>query len=217
MSRRGAASGAPALLALLLGGCSLLSIEAPAVDLYVLRAVDAGPAGPRVPWQLIVHRPVAPQPLAGTGIPRRDARGAFGVISGARWGSSGAAQVQGVLLQAFARSGRIVGVGRPASGLRGDFELLLELREFHYEAPARAVRVAISAQLVEASTGRVVAARAFEAGRTVSGAGAAEIVSAFEAAVSGVAGGLVDWTLTSARAGSPPGVPTADGTGPEAP
>ena len=128
-SRRNLIAGSASFLAL--GGCgSLLGPSNPPLQIYRLDpSFPPFPPGPRVSWQLAVARPYASQTLDTERIPL--IRGAaIDYYADAQWTDSVPRLVQSLLVEAFERSGRILAVGRESEGLRADFTLVTDIREF---------------------------------------------------------------------------------------
>ena len=117
------------------------------------------------------------------------------------------ALLRGLIVQGFEESGRIVGVGSGASGLRGDYALAIELRDFQVDhghgAPQATIR--FQARLLDYTSNRVLAAQAFAAQAPVAGSDAASAFAGFQTALNEVIPQVVDWTLNEgsrARASS---------------
>lgn len=193
--------GAP----LWLGGCAVLDPTAP--NLYTL--TPSGPADPTVPradWQLLVESPVA---AAGLDTPRiAVTRGvtAIDYFADVSWADRAPSLVQGLIVQSFENSGRIVAVGRDTVGLRADFVLKTDLRDFQAEFvtpnatfPDR-VRVRIAAKLVSMPRRTIESGETFESIVTVRGRTFQDVVNAFNEALSTVEAGLVQWALVSGNA-----------------
>jgi cholesterol transport system auxiliary component len=192
-----------ALLTLGLGGC--LSLTGQRTELSIYEVTLAAPATPGSPvvWQLVVDEPVADDPIAGARIVLKPASGAFGVLKGARWGNRAPEFLQALLVQGFEDSGRIVGVGRTSSSVRGDYALLAELRDFQAEydaADGDAVAVTLSLKLVHYARNEVLAARVFRARVALDARSVGAIVAGFEQALNTLVPQIVDWTLTSGEA-----------------
>ena len=212
-SRWKKAIGAPiwaALLALGLGGltaCSALNPTAP--SLYTLTPATAtatDPAVPRVNWQLLVEPPVA---SAGIDTPRiavtRSAT-ALDYFAGVSWADRAPAMVQGLIVQSFEDSRRIVSVARESAGLRSDLLLRTELRDFQAEftgsnatVPAQ-VRVRLTAKLIAMPSRTIEASETFDAVVPVRGADFTDVIAAFNTALGQVQGALMDWTLVRGNA-----------------
>jgi cholesterol transport system auxiliary component len=185
---------------LLLSGCALLGggrgATAPSYGIDVRLPAAAGP---RAAWQLVVDEPVAHGTLAGTHVSRHAADGEYGVWSGARWVDRAPVLVQDALIAAFEQDGRVPGVGRPSSSVRGDYALIGTLRRFQSEGDD-AVAVTLSAKLVRYTTNDVLAARVFDASVPVDGNGMAAVVAAFERALGELAPQIVAWTIETGEA-----------------
>lgn len=160
-------------------------------------AADATREGPRVDWQLLVETPQASDALNTSRILAMPAPGVIEVFPGARWRDPAPALVRDLLVQGFEDSGRILGVGGSASGLRGDLALSLELRAFQvdYSGTAPKARVALQARLLDFTSNRVLAARSFDAATPVAGRQAADAFAGIQAALNEVVPEVVDWTL----------------------
>lgn len=189
-----------ALAALLLGGCSsLLNVQRQPFTIYSpqYEAAQATKVGAPVDWQLIVETPLASDTLETPRILVMPTPGVIEVFPGARWSDPTPALLRGLIVQGFEESGRIVGVGSGGSGMRGDYALAIELRDFQIEyhngQPQAAVR--FQARLLDYTTNRVLAAQSFDAQTPAAGKDAASAFVAFEAAINEAIPKLVDWTL----------------------
>lgn len=189
------------LLALALGGCSsLLDVQRQPFTIYApsYRAAAATRDGPHVDWQLIVETPLASDTLETARMLVMPTPGVLEVFPGARWSDPTPALLRSLVVRGFEDSGRIVGVGGGASGLRGDYALAIDLRDFQieYRGGAAAAAIRFQARLLDYTSNRVLASRAFEAQAPAAGASAANAFAAFEAALNQVIPQLVDWTLS---------------------
>lgn len=191
-------------LGLALAGCSLPDIgSGPPPDLYVLSPKSTFPDDlPVVDWQLVVEEPstargidtdriaIAPHPLE------------VKYMAGARWADRAPRMIQQLLIQSFENSQKIVSVGRQSIGLRSDFALKIELREFQAEKTedgGTAVRVRLNLKLVRPALGMIVASQSFESVKPSASERVPDIVQAFDDAVGAVLKRAVAWTL---KAGS---------------
>ena len=109
--------------------------------------------------------------------------------------------VQTLLVESFENTGRIVSVGRQAIGLRSDFNLKTELREFQAEylggARVPEVRVRINAKIIQQPRQMIMVSRSFEQVVAAKGANMSAIITAFDEALGNVLKDLVEWTLRS--------------------
>ncbi|KAA0680217.1 ABC-type transport auxiliary lipoprotein family protein [Azospirillum brasilense] len=197
--------GAAVLAVGLMAGCAALNPTAP--SLYTLTPGTVAESGlPPVSWQLLVEPPAA---SAGIDTPRiavtRSAT-ALDYFAGVSWADRAPNMVQGLIVQSFEDSRRIVSVGRDSAGLRSDFLLKTELRDFQAEFtnPSAAVpdrvRVRLSAKLVAMPNRTIEAGETFDAVVPVRGSDFTDVIAAFNTALGQVEGALVDWTLRRGEA-----------------
>ncbi len=156
---------------------------------------------PKVAWQLVVEMPIAPAGINTNRIALAHSPITLDYFAGATWTDSAPALVQTLLVESFENTGRIVAVGRESVGLRPDYVLKLELREFQaeYAAPQAppTVHIRLIAKLVRMPEREIVAAHMAErlqlaAANTLDG-----VVAAFDEALGPVLKQIVVWTLTS--------------------
>lgn len=188
------------LLALSLSSCALPDIgSGPPPDLYVLSPKSTFPEGlPVVDWQLVVEEPstakgidtdriaIAPHPLE------------VKYLAGSRWADRAPRMIQQLLIQSFENSEKIVSVGRQSIGLRSDFVLKTELREFQAEKTpdgGTQVRVRLNLKLVRQAVGMIVASESFESVKPAASEKVPDIVQSFDDAVGAVFKRAVTWTL----------------------
>jgi cholesterol transport system auxiliary component len=190
------------LSSLLLAGCSSLFVQRTPFTIYSPRYTAETPAGPQVGWQLAVETPLASDTLDTSRMLVMPTPGVLEVFPSARWRDPAPALLRSLIVQGFEASGRIVGVGSAASGLRADYALAIGLHDFQLEmrsgAPHAVVR--FQAQLRDYASNRVLAARAFEAEAPAAGQDAASAFAAFETALNRIVPDLVAWTLREGEA-----------------
>jgi len=188
--------------ALLLGlaACSTLNPTAP--HLYTLTPQASVAAGPKADWQLLVETPAA---AAGIDTPRialARTPTSLDYFADVSWADRAPNMVQGLIVQTFEDSGRIVSVGRDTVGLRSDYVLKSELRDFQaeYATPGAAmpdrVHVRLSAKLVAMPRRTIEAGETFEASAPVRGRSFTDVIAAFDQALGQVTGELVSWSLS---------------------
>lgn len=191
---------AGAVLLLGLAACSALNPTAP--QLYTLTPRASVGPGPKADWQLLVETPAA---AAGIDTPRialARTPTSLDYFADVSWADRAPNMVQGLVVQTFEDSGRIVSVGRDTVGLRSDYVLKSELRDFQaeYTTPGAAipdrVHVRLSAKLVAMPRRTIEAGETFEASVPVRGRSFTDIVAAFDEALGRVTGELVTWSLS---------------------
>jgi cholesterol transport system auxiliary component len=196
------AVAASAMLAL--AGCLSLG-DSTNVTVHSPRlSIPAQDAWPTVSWPLVVVKPLASDALDSTRIAVRPQPGTLQVYKGAIWSDPVPDLLQTQLVRAFEDSGRIVAVGRQASGMRGDFALLLDIRQFEavYADPAQApaATIEVQAKLLANPSSRVLASRTFRVAVPASDAKIPAVMVAFDGAMAQAIGEIVGWTLVTGQA-----------------
>jgi len=154
-----------------------------------------------VKWQLVVEEPLANGGLNTARIALRPNHLEVKYFADARWTERAPKMVQTLLVESFENTGRIVSVGRQVIGLRSDFNLKTELREFQVEEfGGRKVRVRINAKLVTQPRQTIVASQSFESTREIAGKTMAASIRAWDSALGDVLKQVVMWTLDEGRA-----------------
>lgn len=197
---RGGLKGLIPLL-LVLGGCASMipGADRKPPQLYELRPTGSF-AGklPRIRAQLLVETPTASASLRSSRIAIKMQPTKLDYLADSEWTDLATNLVQTLLVESFDNSGRIAGVARQGSGLRTDYLLKSDLREFHAEmyqgAPAR-IRIRLHVRLVRWNDRDIVASRTFEAAELLAGESNEAIVTGFDAAVGGVLKQIVEWSL----------------------
>ena len=187
-------------LTLALSACSLPDFgSGPAPDLYTLSPKSTFAADlPQVDWQLVVEQPSAAKGIDTDRIAIAPTALEVKYFPSARWADRAPKMVQTLLIQSFENAKRIVSVGPQSLGLRSDYVLKTELREFQAEKNAdgtTSVRVRLNLKLVRPSLGQIVASQSFESAKPAASDSVPDIVAAFDDAVGAVLKRSVAWTL----------------------
>ncbi|HEY1385635.1 MAG TPA: ABC-type transport auxiliary lipoprotein family protein [Dongiaceae bacterium] len=183
MSRRHFALAAGAALA----GCGVIPKVNNPVPLYTLSAVTQFDRQlPKVKWQLVIGTPVASADLDTTRIALTRSPGVIEYFANGAWADNAPILLQDKLIESFEASNAIVAVGRDAVGLRPDYVLQSELRDFQAEftggAPTAHLR--LTTKLVRMPDRRIIANFATEEKVPAAGNGLPQIVEAFDRAAS---------------------------------
>ena len=193
-------------LALGMAGCERLlpNLGGPAPNLYTLTPKNTFAAGlPRAQWQLVVEEPVASGGLNVDRIALRATPTELKYFAGARWTERAPRMVQTLLVESFENSGAIVAVGRKAIGLRSDYNLKTDLREFQAEyfdpSGVPTVRVRLNAKLVKLPQRAIVASKTIEASTLAEGKNIRQVIRAFDKALGKVLRHTVEWTLVQPK------------------
>ena len=154
---------------------------------------------PSVDWQLLVETPFASASLNTLRIGLMPDGTRFDYYALANWTDRAPMMVQGLIVESFENSGRIVAVGRETVGLRPDFVLKVDMREFQAEAfrtPGRhEPRVGFSLKLVEMPSRLIVAATSIERAGSAPPDDLSLIIAAWDDALGSALKEIVNWTL----------------------
>ena len=179
--------------------------------LYVLTPKSTFPKSLKpVDWQLLVETPVSPAGLNTARIALQDSPIELRYFQLANWTDFAPKMVQALIIESFENSGKIISVGREQIGLRSDFVLKTELREFQAEydtrlpdgakdlgpnADAPSARVRINIKLVKMPQREIIATQTFERRVRATENTMTEIISAFDTALGRTLKSIVVWTL----------------------
>lgn len=216
--RLAAALPPPVLLPLLLSALlctacgSLLPLSSPEVTLYNLTSPAAfGADLPQVDWQLVVEEPLTRGGLDNNRIAVRPSTTELQYFAGARWTERSPRMVQSLLVESFEDTGKIVAVGQHTIGLRSDYNLKSELREFQAEyfedGKAPKVRVRLHLKLVRQPRQEIIAATTFHQVQVAEGRKMPQVIAAFDTALAEVLRDAVAWALTTPPPSTDPAAP----------
>lgn len=177
--------------------------QGPPPSLYRLSPKSTFAEGlPRVDWQLVLETPLANAGIDTTRIALQRTSMQIEYYARSQWSDRAPLMVQTLMIESFENSNRIVAVGRDVIGLRADFLLKSELREFqvvYYDGPPRA-HVNISARLVTMPRRAIIGAESFEAIVPAKADNIYAIIDAFDEALGKVLRRLVEWVLQTGEA-----------------
>lgn len=153
---------------------------------------------PNVDWQLVVEVPTAPAGLDTNRIAVRETATKISYIKDVTWIDRVPSLVQTLLVESFENSGRIVAVGRESVGLRADYVLKLDVREFQLERGGGKdrVKVRLSAKLVRMPERVIIGTMTAEHEVGIANSSIPTIVGGFDDALGKVLKKVVEWTLT---------------------
>ena len=202
-----------AVLSTLLAACVELPGSGEPSRLYVLTPKSTFPDNlPTVDWQLLVEVPVSAAGLNTARIAARHSPIELNYIGAANWTDFAPRMVQTLLVESFENSGRIIGVGREAIGLRSDYLLKTEVREFQAEFSGSSaqtadasgdppeIRVRINAKLIKMPQRSIIGSQTFEHLVKSDKNSMESIIGAFDNALGKALKEIVVWTLTNGEA-----------------
>ena len=189
---------------LLLAGCSLPGFSPPP-QLFTLTPKNTFVEGlPVVTDQILIETPVAAAGLDTGRIALSRSATTLDYFAEVSWTDRAPAMVQTLMVESFENSSRVVSVGRDTIGLRADYVLKSELREFQAEYAgandqgAPQIHVRINAKLVAMPRRTIEAGKTFEALEPARSAAFQDIIAAYDEALGKVLRRLVEWSLTEA-------------------
>ncbi len=157
---------------------------------------------PRIPQQIVIEEPTAtaavnsdqiavlPTPLQVQYLPR------------ARWVDRAPNLVQELLIESFENSGKVAAVGRSTVGLRADYVVFTDLREFQARvvtdesgAERLEVQVRLNIKIVDALEDHIIASNSFEEIEQPAGDAALELAAAFDEALGDTMRDAVEWSI----------------------
>ena len=188
----------------LVSACSgILPNTGPPPRLFRLSPKSTFPGGMKtVDWQLVIETPLAPAGLDTTRIALHRAPVELEYYARANWTDLAPAMIQTLVVESFENSGKIVAVGRESLGLRADFVLKLELREFQAEYTAEGLanaHVRLTAKIVKMPQRTIIGSESFEAKVSAKADRIEDIVAAFDEALGKSLKDLVVWTLATGQ------------------
>jgi cholesterol transport system auxiliary component len=182
-------------------GLSTLQSATAPTDLYVLSPKTSHDTDlPEIAAQLVVEEPTAAGGVNTDRIAIKPNDYQIQYFPSARWVDRAPLLVQTLLVESFESTGKVSSVGRQAIGLRSDFTLLTELREFQAEAgPTSDAPISIVIQLnmkiVQEPEGLIIASQTFAHSVPAGTNDILSIVAAFDEALGKSMREAIDWTV----------------------
>ncbi|GJD94019.1 ABC-type transport auxiliary lipoprotein family protein [Methylobacterium iners] len=176
------------LLAAALGGCG--GAVPLTFDLGALPATGRGAASARA---IVVAEPVGIQPFEADRIIVREPGGGLSFLGGGQWADRLPRLIQTRIIQSLENSGRLRSVSRPGDKIVSEYQLISEIRAFDIAAGSGEAVVDLSAKLIAEGSGKVVAAKIFQARVPVAKVEAGAAAVALDAALAVVLADVVRW------------------------
>jgi cholesterol transport system auxiliary component len=181
-----------------LAGCALLQAADPQ-DLYTVTPKSTfEPDLPAVYWQLTVEAPAAAANLNTGRIALAMTPTSSDYYAKAAWTDRAPLMVQTRIVDSFENTRKIVAVARESIGIRANYVLQPDLRNFeslYYYGEPPIVRVRIIAKLVRMPDRQIIGVASFERCVRARADKIPKVVEAFDQALGGVIKQLVSWTL----------------------
>ena len=191
-----------AVAACILAGCQAISAidsAAEPTDLYTVSPKTTfDPDLPSVFWQLAVEVPAASASLNTGRIAIAMTPTSSDYYAKAAWTDRAPLMVQTRIVDSFENTRKIVAVARESIGLRANYVLQPDLRNFealYYYGMPPIVRVRIIAKLVRMPDRQIIGVASFERCVRARADKVPKVVEAFDQALGSVIKRLVSWTL----------------------
>lgn len=184
-----------------LSGCGLLELpgSGPAPKLYDLSPKNTFDESlPRVDVQLLVEEPSSARGLDSDRITLRSSPIEIKYFAGVRWADRAPRMVQILMVESFENTGRIVSVGRQSIGLRPDYSIKSDLREFqaeYFQDGTPQIHVRMNVKLVKMPDAKIVASRTFDQVLPASGKDIPAIVQSFDETLGKILRQSVEWSM----------------------
>jgi len=186
---------------ILLGGCDVkLPGEGPPPRLFTLNPKTTFDSDlPDVNWQLIIELPTAPASLDTVRIAVQRTPLELDYYAQAAWTDRVPSMIQTLLISSFENTGKIVSVGRESVGLRADFLLKTDIRNFEveYGTEGPSPRVRIVAKLIKMPERTIIADRTCDYKQPAGGDQLEQIVENYNDVLGRCMRRIVEWTLRS--------------------
>jgi cholesterol transport system auxiliary component len=140
-----------------------------------------------------VQEPLTTSPLDSDRVIVRPTPETVATLKGAQWSDRLPRLVQTRLVQSFENSRLLRSVARPEAKIQADVALTSEIRRFDIDVAAGEAVIEISAKLVAEKSGRIVAARIFQARAAGSANDGAAAASALDQTLAQVLRQIVTW------------------------
>lgn len=198
--------GGSLVLMAALGGCAglgqLQSVATPN-ELFALTPKSTFSTNlPRLDQQIVVEEPTATAAVSTDQIAVQPTALQVQYLPQVRWVDRAPLIVQSLLIESFENSQRVPAVGSSGVGLRADYYVLTDIREFQAKLPENAgpdapleVDVRLNIKLVDAREDRIIGSQSFSRVAPAASDDASVVVAAFDDALGGVMRNAVEWSI----------------------
>ncbi|MFA3918424.1 ABC-type transport auxiliary lipoprotein family protein [Ruegeria hyattellae] len=194
------------LLATALGGCASLSGLSQATkpsNLYALTPKSTFSKNlPRLSQQIVVEEPTATAAVNTDRIAVQPNVFEVQYLPRSRWVDRAPLIIQALMIESYENTGKVAAVGRSAVGLRSDYNVITDLREFQAfqvsdEPGDDSLRVVVrlNIKLVDAVEDTILASRSFEEVAISADDDPLTLVTAFDQALGNAMKDSVEWSI----------------------
>ncbi len=153
---------------------------------------------PRISAQIIIETPSASSGLTTSRIAVKERAVTLDYYAQSEWTDVAPNLVQTLMVESFENSKRALSVARDGSGLRSDYIIKADLREFQaelYRGPKPSVNVRINIKLVRMPERDIIASQTFQARVVASSGEIDDVIEAFDESLGKVLKRVVEWTI----------------------
>lgn len=192
------------VVALILSGCAglgTLNQAATPTDLYLLTPKSTFSSSlPNLRQQIVVEEPTATAAVDTDRIAVQPSPLEVQYLPGARWVDRAPLIVQALLIESYENSHKVAAVGRSAVGLRADYIIVTDLREFQARISGEGdgpleVQVTLNIKVIDAYLDRIVASSSFAETAVAADDEVDNIVGAFDEALGDAMRDAVEWSI----------------------
>ena len=187
------------IAAVLLSGCQLIQAAEESTDLYQVSPKSTFDADmPSVRWQLTVDVPATAANLNTGRIALAQSPTSFDYYTKTAWTDRAPLMVQTRIVDSFENSHKIVAVARESIGIKANYVLQTDLRNFeamYFYGGTPIAHVRIVAKLVQMPERQIIGVATFERCVRARQDKVTKVVEAFDQALGSVMRRMVAWTL----------------------
>jgi cholesterol transport system auxiliary component len=188
-----------------LSGCAGLAQLTQATtptELYVLTPKSTFDKSlPTLDKQIVVDEPTATSAVDTDQIAVQPTPLQVQYLPGARWVDRAPLIVQTLLIESYENSGRVPAVGSSAIGLRADYVIATNIREFQGKLPSGdpdgplIINVRLNIKVLDAQEDRIIGSRSFDEAAASATDDPSAVASAFDEALGDAMRDAVEWSI----------------------
>ncbi|AXT29163.1 hypothetical protein D1823_20965 (plasmid) [Ruegeria sp. AD91A] len=190
----------------LVGGCAGLGTLKQAAkpnDLYLLTPKSTfSSALPRIQKQIVVEEPTATAAVNTDQIAIQPTPFQVQYLPRARWVDRAPLIVQTLLIESFENSGKVAAVGRSTVGLRADYVIAPDLREFQGIVVADPengdkirIEVRMNIKVIDEYDDKIIASNSFQENVVAASDQTSDLIKAFDLALGRAMRDAVEWSI----------------------
>ncbi|MEP4431276.1 MAG: ABC-type transport auxiliary lipoprotein family protein, partial [Hyphomicrobiales bacterium] len=157
---------------------------------------------PRIRQQIVVDQPTATAAVNNDRIAVQPTPLQVQYLPGARWVDRAPVLVQTLLIESYENTGKVGAVGSSSVGLRADYIIVTDVREFQARVPNGAppdsplqVHVRLNIKVIDAGLDQIIASRSFEELESTASDKPEDIAEAFDEALGDALRDSVEWSI----------------------